>query len=259
MLFFWSKLGLQDERVLDATAIHPESYAAAETLLVGLGLQHYGQLGSAAATEAISRCCGPATSAWLVDEKLAAAATAGATVRAAPAGIRAEIDKLAGGLELQPLLLLQLLEEFARPRVGDARDVLDAPAFRAKYVTMEDVGEGTVLNGTVRSVTDFGAFVDVGLHTDGLLHSSKLRLSPRPVMPGQPVSVVVLAIDRVRNRISLAFAEEEAAGDRQTARDRGGGGGGGQPGPAKLNSTRRGKRKAPELGGGAGHRPSKRA
>ena len=53
-----------DERVLDATAIHPESYAAAKTLLVGLGLKNFGQLGSAAATEAISRCCESKTLRW---------------------------------------------------------------------------------------------------------------------------------------------------------------------------------------------------
>ena len=92
----------------------------------------------------------------------------------------------------------------------DIRDELPQPALRSNIMTIDDLREGMELLGTVRNVVDFGAFVDVGVHQDGLVHISELseRFVRHPseiVEVGQQVKVRVIGVDRERNRISLSM------------------------------------------------------
>lgn len=105
--------------------------------------------------------------------------------------------------------LKDILEELKKPG-RDPRDDLDQPILKADVLSMEDLKPGLVLQGTVRNVVDFGAFVDIGVKQDGLIHITKLGAGRKVRHPnevlrvGDVVDVEVLEIDRERNRISLA-------------------------------------------------------
>ena len=92
----------------------------------------------------------------------------------------------------------------------DPRADLPAPLTRQAIVKLSDLKEGTIMRGTIRNITDFGAFVDIGLHQDGLIHISELsqRRVHHPldvVAVGDIVNVMVISIDEKRNRIGLSL------------------------------------------------------
>ena len=106
-----------------------------------------------------------------------------------------------------------IVKELEKPG-RDPRDEAPAPVLRSDVLTMEDLKEGMVLKGTVRNVIDFGVFVDIGVHQDGLVHISQIcdRYIKHPleaVKLGDIVTVKVLSVDLQRKRISLTMRGAE--------------------------------------------------
>ncbi|MDO4261908.1 MAG: Tex family protein [Eubacteriales bacterium] len=161
---------------LDATSVHPESYEAATKLLTSLGYS-VGDI--------------------------------------AGGGLRG-ISKKAGGkkgaaeeLGIGELTLRDIVQELEKP-ARDPRDEMPRPVLRSDVLDMKDLTAGMVLKGTVRNIMDFGAFVDIGVHQDGLVHISQLsdRYVKHPldvVKVGDVVEVKVLAVDQAKKRISLTM------------------------------------------------------
>ncbi len=171
----------QGKEPLDNTAVHPESYPAAKKLLEILEL-------SDAAPET-------------VHSEIVA--------RAEKYGRKAAAEACGVGLPT----LNDMIPELARPG-RDIRDDLPAPMLRSDVMDMSDLTEGMVLKGTVRNVIDFGAFVDIGVHQDGLVHISQLadRYIKHPsdvVKVGDVVEVRVLSVDVAKKRISLTMRKEK--------------------------------------------------
>ena len=157
---------------LDNTAVHPESYKAAKALLKHLG-------------------------AVPGDPALEEKATA------------ADLSSLAKELEVGEPTLRDILKELAKPG-RDPRDELPPPLLREDVLDMKDLKEGMTLQGTVRNVIDFGAFVDIGVHQDGLVHvsqiSNKFIKHPSEILKvGDVVTVKVLGVDLKKKRISLTM------------------------------------------------------
>ena len=163
---------------LDETAVHPESYAAAETVLEACGFTR-ADIGTAA----ISRL--PAQARAIGMDTLCAKAGVGAPTMA------------------------DILAELQKPG-RDMRDSLPAPLLRSDVLSIQDLRPGMLLTGTVRNVIDFGAFVDIGVHQDGLVHISQISdryvRHPGDVLKvGQVVQVKVLEVDVAKKRISLTM------------------------------------------------------
>ncbi len=163
------------ENPLDASAIHPESYPIAEALLQRAGLSS--QSLPAARERALSRLL-----ASLSREELAAS--------------------LGCGLPT----LDDILEQLVRPG-RDPRTDAPPPILRSDVLHLEDLRPGMRLRGTVRNVVDFGAFIDIGVKQDGLLHRSRLPRGLR-LETGQIVTVEVLTLEPERERIGLGWVEE---------------------------------------------------
>ena len=168
----------ESKEVLDNTGVHPESYTAAKALLTLLGFQKGGSL-----TE--------------LPEKLN---TYGVAKAAAECGVG------------EPTLL-DIAKELAKPG-RDPRDELPAPVLRKDVLEMKDLKPGMILTGTVRNVIDFGVFVDIGVHQDGLVHISevcghRLRHPSEAVKVGDVVKVMVLSVDEKRRRISLSMKQAD--------------------------------------------------
>jgi len=163
---------------LDATAVHPESYPAAKALLDACGYR-------------------PAD---IGTDKLATL----------PAAVKARgTAALCGALGIGEPTLLDIVSELCKPG-RDVRDSLPKPLLRSDVMGIEDLKEGMELKGTVRNVIDFGAFVDIGVHQDGLVHISQLSNTfvkhPRDVLKvGDVVKVKVLGVDVKKKRISLTM------------------------------------------------------
>ena len=107
--------------------------------------------------------------------------------------------------------LLDIAKELSKPG-RDPRDELPAPILRKDVLEMKDLKPGMELTGTVRNVIDFGVFVDIGVHQDGLVHISevanrRLRHPSEAVKVGDVVKVVVLNVDEKRHRISLSMKQ----------------------------------------------------
>ncbi len=173
---------------LDNTFIHPESYAVARAVLTKLP-------GGAKSGEKVSE----RVRAWRL--------LSGMNSRGADKG--AALEKLAAELEVGVPTLADILENLEKPGL-DPRDALPAPVLRHDVLKLEDLREGMVLQGTVRNVVDFGAFVDIGVKQDGLVHVSELadRFVRDPltvVAVGQVVQVRVLSVDAVRGRVQLSM------------------------------------------------------
>ena len=171
----------QGKEPLDNTAVHPESYPAAKKLLEILEL-------SDATPETVR---------------------AEIALRADKYGRKAAADACGVGLPT----LNDMIPELARPG-RDIRDDLPAPMLRSDVMDMSDLTEGMVLKGTVRNVIDFGAFVDIGVHQDGLVHISQMadRYIKHPsdvVKVGDVVEVRVLSVDVAKKRISLTMRKEK--------------------------------------------------
>ena len=168
--------------VLDNTAVHPESYEPAENLL---------------------KICGVSKSD-VANGKVAALTN---TVKSR--GIKTLAAELGTG---EPTLA-DIVSEISKPG-RDPREALPAPMLRTDVMGMEDLKPGMELKGTVRNVIDFGAFVDVGVHQDGLVHisqiSDKFIRHPSEVLKvGQIVTVWVLSVDTAKKRISLTMKKPE--------------------------------------------------
>ena len=170
----------ESKSVLDNTAVHPESYDAAKALLELMGY----------------------TLADVKGEKLSDL----------PARLKAYGEaKAAAAVGAGVPTLRDITAELLKPG-RDVRDELPQPILRTDVMEMKDLKPGMVLTGTVRNVIDFGAFVDIGVHQDGLVHisqiSSKFIKHPSEVLTvGDVVKVVVLDVDEKKNRISLSIKQ----------------------------------------------------
>jgi uncharacterized protein len=168
------------DNILDSTAVHPESYPAALRLIGGLGYE----IG-----------------------KVTPEAVGG--IRKALQDI--DINGMAEKLDIGVPTLRDIVAELLKPG-RDPREDMQGPVFLKEVMTLEDLKPGMVLTGTVRNVIDFGAFVDIGVHQDGLVHISELsdRYVKDPmdiVSVGDIVKVLVLEIDPGRSRISLSMRQ----------------------------------------------------
>jgi uncharacterized protein len=162
---------------LDATSVHPESYESTEKLLKKLGRS----------TQEITK--------------------------GNLEGISKEINdygKLAQELDMGEPTLRDIVKELEKP-ARDPREEMPKPVLRTDVMDMKDLQEGMILKGTVRNVIDFGVFVDIGVHQDGLVHISQLtnkKFVKHPldvVKVGDIVEVKVLGVDLKKHRISLTM------------------------------------------------------
>ena len=163
----------ESKEILDNTGVHPESYSAAKTLLKLLNSQDFSTLPQQLADYGV--------------EKAAQYCGTG-----------------------QPTLI-DIAKELSKPG-RDPRDELPAPVLRKDVLEMKDLKAGMELTGTVRNVIDFGVFVDIGVHQDGLVHisevsSRRLHHPSEAVKVGDIVKVVVLNVDEKRHRISLSMKQ----------------------------------------------------
>ena len=161
---------------LDATGVHPESYAATKELLAKLGYT----------LEDVSNRSVVGISKKISDYK-----------------------KLASELEIGELTLRDIVKELEKP-ARDPREDMPKPILRSDVLEMKDLTPGMVLKGTVRNVIDFGAFVDIGVHQDGLVHISQIcdRYIKHPleaVSVGDIVDVKVLSVELKKQRIQLTM------------------------------------------------------
>ena len=166
----------ESKEVLDNTGVHPESYDAAKALLALFGLKKGDDLGG-------------------LSEKLAAYGTA----------------KAAAECAVGEMTLIDIAKELSKPG-RDPRDELPKPILRKDVLEMKDLQNGMVLTGTVRNVIDFGVFVDIGVHQDGLVHISevcnrRLKHPSELLKVGDVVKVMVLSVDEKRHRISLSMKQ----------------------------------------------------
>lgn len=169
---------IDGEEPLDRTNIHPENYQAAKKLLKTLGLTP-DEIGTDAAIERIQSI---------------------------------DVKQLAEALDIGEFTLKDILDSFMRPE-RDPRDELPKPLLRKDVLQMEDLKPGMELEGTVRNVVDFGAFVDIGVKQDGLVHISKMskKFVKHPldiVSVGDIVTVWVEQVDVNKGRISLSMIKE---------------------------------------------------
>ena len=126
-----------------------------------------------------------------------------------PLAEAAGYDRLAAELEVGEPTLRDIVAELSKPG-RDPRDELPPPLLRTDVMDMDDLAPGMELKGTVRNVTDFGAFVDIGVHRDGLVHISqfggrRINHPSEAVRVGDVVTVWVLEVDKQKNRISLTM------------------------------------------------------
>lgn len=162
---------------LDGTSVHPESYEAAEKLLKKQGFS----------LEDISG--GKLTGLSLTIKDYA---------------------RLAGELEIGEITLRDIVKELEKPG-RDPRDEMPKPILRTDVLDMKDLKEGMILKGTVRNVIDFGVFVDIGVHQDGLVHISEItdkKFIKHPlevVSVGDIVDVKVMSVDLKKKRIQLTM------------------------------------------------------
>ena len=164
---------------LDITAVHPESYETAEKLLKSLGFNKKDLTDKSKLSE--------------LKSKLSSL----------------NISTLANELEIGEMTLTDIISELSKPG-RDPREDMPKPILRSDVLKFEDLREGMVLTGTVRNVIDFGAFVDIGVKHDGLVHISELSDSyiknPSDVVSvGDIVKVKVLKIDVDRQKVALSM------------------------------------------------------
>ena len=161
---------------LDMTSVHPESYAATKKLLESLGYS---------------------------DSDITLAGLGGISKKIS------DFKKISDELEIGEITLRDIVKELEKPG-RDPRDEMQKPILRTDVMEMEDLKEGMILKGTVRNVIDFGAFVDIGVHQDGLVHISRLskKFIKHPleaVSVGDIVEVRVDSVDLKKKRIALSM------------------------------------------------------
>ena len=169
---------IDGENLLDRTRIHPESYELARKVLLSLQLD-LKNLGTQEFNEALSK---------------------------------ANASKLAKKLDADVYTIEDILEELKHPG-QDYRDKLDDIVLKSDVLTIHDLKEGMELKGTVRNVTSFGAFIDIGLHDDGLVHISKMSKNfvknPNDILSvGDIVTVYVCGIDLEKEKVQLSLIKE---------------------------------------------------
>ena len=175
---------------LDATSVHPESYAAAAKLLELMGYD-----------------INSITSGELI-------------------GLRSKVEdikKLSDELGIGQMTLEDIIKELEKPG-RDPRDEMPKPILRKDVLNMEDLKPGMILKGTVRNVIDFGVFVDIGVHQDGLVHISQMSAVKRVQHPldvvsvGDIIDVRVMDVDVAKARISLSMILDENTAKRKDER-----------------------------------------
>ncbi|MBO5424130.1 MAG: RNA-binding transcriptional accessory protein [Lachnospiraceae bacterium] len=164
------------DEILDTTSVHPESYEATKTLMTKLGIS---------------------------DEELKSGGMKGIS------GKIGNTAKMAEEIGLGEPTLVDIVKELEKPG-RDPREEMEKPILRSDVLEMKDLKEGMELKGTVRNVIDFGAFVDIGVHQDGLVHISKMtdRYIKHPlevVSVGDIVDVTVIGVDMEKKRIQLSM------------------------------------------------------
>ena len=174
----------EGKEVLDRTSVHPESYQKTKELLSLLNLNEKD----------------------IAEGKRKDIAK---MISALPGGMKALEEKLAIG----SFTLKDIVEALAKPG-RDPREDVPAPILRSDVLELSDLKEGMILEGTVRNVLDFGAFVDIGVHQDGLVHisalSKKFVKHPLDVVKlGDIVKVKILSVDMERKKISLSMKDAE--------------------------------------------------
>ncbi len=240
---------------LDATSVHPESYEAAKKLLEKLGLtmedvreaQKKAAAQKAAGKKAapvkekkprqskivihnINTAMGKALAAAMGGMNLEQSgndtsvsnAKSQETKEAAVSSLAKKIKdkkKLAEELGIGEITLVDILTELEKP-ARDPRDDMPAPILRSDVLDMKDLKPGMILKGTVRNVIDFGVFVDIGVHQDGLVHISQItdKYIKHPleaVSVGDVVDVQVLTVDTAKKRIGLTMKIGQEAGKKQ--------------------------------------------
>lgn len=172
---------IEGKEPLDRTGIHPESYGEVKQLLDSLGFKTK-DLGSATLKEALAKI---------------------------------NVDQTANDLGIGKLTLKDIIDALVRPE-RDPRDELPTPLLKKDVLKLEDLKTGMELQGTVRNVVDFGAFVDIGVKQDGLVHISKLsnRFVKHPldiVSVGDIVTVWVDSVDQKKGRVALTMLKPEQA------------------------------------------------
>ena len=165
---------LGGDNPLDATSVHPESYEAVKKLFAQQG--------------------------FTVEEYFG---------NGHPAIFIKDYKKTAEALEIGEITLRDIISELGRPG-RDPREDMPKPVLRSDVLDMKDLKEGMILKGTVRNVIDFGAFVDIGVHQDGLVHISQMseKFIKHPlevVSVGDVVEVKVISLDLARKRIGLSM------------------------------------------------------
>lgn len=172
---------MESKEALDNTSVHPESYGVAKELIKTLGY---------------------------TEEDLKNGKLVDIDERVKVKGI----SNLAKELEVGEPTLNDIIKEIKKPG-RDPREELPKPIFKSGVIEMKDLKPGMILMGTVRNVSDFGAFVDIGVHQDGLVHKSQMadRFVKHPldiVKVGDVVEVRILDVDLKRKRISLSMKKE---------------------------------------------------
>ncbi|MDD2969939.1 MAG: Tex family protein [Lachnospiraceae bacterium] len=178
---------LNGENPLDATSVHPESYEACLKLLKKAG--------------------------WSMDDikeaqKLVSAGKRNVGFDEMKSKL-GDIKKVAQEIGIGELTLIDILKELEKPG-RDPREDMPAPILRSDVMEMDDLKPGMILKGTVRNVIDFGAFVDIGVHQDGLVHISQItnRYIKHPleaVSVGDIVDVQIISVDVAKKRIALTM------------------------------------------------------
>lgn len=170
----------ESKEVLDNTSVHPESYKEAKKLIEILGYTE---------SDLKNKCLGD------IDERVKAKG----------------LKNLEQEIGIGELTLKDIIKELQKPG-RDPRDEMPKPILKTGVIDLNDLSAGMVLMGTVRNVSDFGAFVDIGVHQDGLVHKSQMadRFVRHPldiVKVGDVIKVRILEVDEKRKRISLSMKD----------------------------------------------------
>lgn len=181
------------EEALDNTGVHPESYDAAKKLLAKYGY----------------------TEDDVVNNNLSDLKNK---------VVREGTEKVAEQLGIGEMTLSDIIEEITRPG-RDIRESLAPPVLRADLMDIKDLKEGMELTGVVRNVIDFGAFIDIGVHHDGLCHISEIsdkyiKHPSEALKVGETVKVKVIGVDQAKNRINLSIKGASGYVSQKTADDK---------------------------------------
>ncbi|MBQ9234177.1 MAG: helix-hairpin-helix domain-containing protein, partial [Lachnospiraceae bacterium] len=171
---------LDGDEVLDSTSVHPESYEATKLLMKKLNVS---------------------------EDDLKSGGIKGNTIKS----MVNDTKKTAEEIGLGEPTLIDILKELEKPG-RDPREELEKPILRSDVLEMKDLTQGMQLKGTVRNVIDFGAFVDIGVHQDGLVHISKMskKYIKHPlevVSVGDIIDVTVIGVDLEKKRIQLSMVD----------------------------------------------------